>query len=157
MHSLSCASDQPVLLSQCFSDCCLTHLTYEFILLLTGFTGERFCAVTVFARRLNRRGALCAHRFNRCSQVCLSSLWTTAPTLAFNFVGLSGALSSYCCRLYDVGLTDEFKSILVGSTGVYIPCCFPLSRWHSFSDPFSFVPRIVLCLCRSSIATLHFT
>ena len=47
VHSLSCASDQPVILSQCFSDCCLTRLTDEFILLLTGLTGERFCAVIV--------------------------------------------------------------------------------------------------------------
>ena len=36
-----------------------------------------------FACRLNWRGALCARRFNRCSQVCLSCLWTTAPAVKF--------------------------------------------------------------------------
>ena len=114
---LSCASDQPVILSQCFSACCLTRLTDEFILLLTGLTGERFCASTVFARRLNRRGAICSRRFKRCSSTGLESLWTTTLALVIDFVGSSGALSpveptqfqprrrfnrcvlSLCCRL----------------------------------------------------------
>ena len=86
------------------------------------------------------------HQFNRCVEVILQSLWTTAPVIGFDFAGSSGVstpveptlfkpirrinrcLFFSCCRLCLTGLTDESKFTYVGLTGeVYLavfPACF---------------------------------
>jgi len=130
-----------------------------------GSTGDSSPATPrVYFYLFNRRVEISHCRFFRCSAgFVLLPLWTTAPTLEFDFVGSSGVASTVeltlfkpmrrinrwllfsCCQLCLTGLTDAFKFIFVGSTG---------ELYRAFSNAVSacllprfvvFDPRVVLC------------